>query len=193
MIVAWRVSQRQFWPTAFSGEGSRQNGGRWNSIGASVVYLSDTFALAQFEVLVNVSRERLTKLDLGAARVEFSEHLVADAAQAGLPHDWRQSSWSTTTQKLGDEWVRNGASPILRVPSSVSPVDFNYLLNPLHRDFHTLVESRQIDIGPFQPFAFDSRLEGTLLPNAFIAWLREEKTIDIPSLHREFNESTGRR
>jgi len=209
MIVAWRIAQRMFWnteangiPLAFNGVGSSRTGGRWNSKGVPIVYLSDTFALAQFEVLVNVSQERLTELDLGVSRVEMAEHLISNIMESDLPHDWRQSSWPKSTQGLGDEWAkstrnlddvvwsRKTASPVLRVPSSLSPSDFNYLLNPLHCDFHKLVKSRHIALGPFQPFTFDSRLEGTLLPNAFIAWQREAKAINIHSLHREFNEST---
>jgi len=76
MIAAWRMSRRKYWPTAFNGEGSRKEGGRWNSGGVPAVYLADTFALAQLETLVNVPHRRLASLYLGIARVEFTEHLI---------------------------------------------------------------------------------------------------------------------
>jgi len=152
VTIAWRITQREFWHSAFSGEGSRIFGGRWNSKGLSVVYLADTVALAQLELLVHVSRKRLAIMDLGIARVEFDERLVADVADKDMPDDWQQSLWPASTQELGNKWLQEKSSPILRVPSSVSPTDFNCLLNPLHADFH------KITIHPFRLFSFNPRL-----------------------------------
>jgi RES domain-containing protein len=41
---------------------------------------------------------------------------------------------------------------VLKVPSAVTLVEFNYLLNPEHRDFAS------IEIGDPQPFKLDYRL-----------------------------------
>ena len=38
-------------------------------------------------------------------------------------------------QGIGDDWVADLQVPVLKVPSVVSPNEFNYLLNPLHPDF----------------------------------------------------------
>jgi len=59
---------------------------------------------------------------------------------------------------LGDRWLREKSSPILRLPSAVSPTDFNYMVNPRYDDLQKLIESRHIVINPFCPFSFDSRL-----------------------------------
>ena len=166
MIIAWRIVRRLYWPTAFEGIGSATTGGRWNSIGVPMVYLTDTLALAQLELLVNVPRDMLpiwdpwmATADLGLAisdygvtSIEIDEHLVTSIPHNDLPHDWRRSPWPQSTQELGDKWIREKSSLILRLPSAVSPTDFNYLLNPLHADF------RKIHIGSFRPFSFDPRL-----------------------------------
>ena len=152
MIVAWRIAQHSYWPTAFEGVGSAKGGGRWNSMGVPVTYLSDTPALAQLEMLANVPRARLAIMELGIARVEFDERLVTHMSEGDLPRDWRQFPWVTSTQKLGDEWFMAKSSSVLRVSCSVSPIDFNYILNPLHADFHKII------IAPFHPFSFDLRL-----------------------------------
>jgi RES domain-containing protein len=116
------------------------------------VYIADTVALAQLELLVHVSRRRLVTMDLGVARVEFDERLVTNVADKDMPDDWQQSLWPASTQELGNRWIQEGTLPVLRVPSSVSPTDFNFLLNPHHTDFHKVV------VHPFRPFTFTSRL-----------------------------------
>jgi RES domain-containing protein len=136
------------------------------------VYLADTLALAQLELLVHVPRAMLPiwspwlvtedfglpTSDYGVARVEFEERLVTNVLDKDLPRDWRRSPWPGTTQELGDKWLREKSSPVLRLPSAVSPADFNYVLNPLYDDLPALIESRHIVINPFCPFSFDPRL-----------------------------------
>lgn len=56
------------------------------------------------------------------------------------------------TQAMGNHWLDEAKGLALRVPSAVIPEEHNYLLNPAHPNFD------QIEIGPAEPFAFDSRL-----------------------------------
>ena len=53
---------------------------------------------------------------------------------------------------IGDEWLRSKASPVLRVPSVITPDDSNFLLDPAHADF------AKLSIGTPQDFWFDPRL-----------------------------------
>ena len=55
-------------------------------------------------------------------------------------------------QTLGDRWIESETSAVLRVPSAVVPSEFNYVLNPRHRDFPRIVAEIGI------PFTFDERL-----------------------------------
>jgi RES domain-containing protein len=55
-------------------------------------------------------------------------------------------------QSLGDAWVKQGDSAVLRVPSVIVDKESNYLLNPAHRDFH------RIKVDAAESFSFDLRL-----------------------------------
>jgi RES domain-containing protein len=46
---------------------------------------------------------------------------------------------------IGDPWLDQEEFAVLKVPSAIVEVEFNYLLNPLHRDFQL------ITIGPELP------------------------------------------
>jgi RES domain-containing protein len=56
------------------------------------------------------------------------------------------------SRDLGDYWIDNELSAVLRVPSAVVPAESNYLLNPRHLDF------AQIATGDPVTFEFDERL-----------------------------------
>lgn len=60
---SWRIISAEYKNDAFSGEGARINGGRWNSKGVSVVYTAGSLSLALIEMLVNLARaETATKV-----------------------------------------------------------------------------------------------------------------------------------
>ena len=48
-IHAYRIVKRKFVAAAFSGEGARLYGARWNSIGVAVVYTSSAISLTILE------------------------------------------------------------------------------------------------------------------------------------------------
>src|SRR4051812_18031854 len=52
-LVGWRIVKEKHARTAFSGEGARIFGGRWNSPGISIVYCSEHLSLAALEILVH--------------------------------------------------------------------------------------------------------------------------------------------
>ena len=43
--TVWRISKKKYAATAFSGEGAKLVGGRWNSQGNSIVYTSASLSL----------------------------------------------------------------------------------------------------------------------------------------------------
>lgn len=148
MIQAWRIVKERHAATAFSGEGARLYGGRWNSAGASVVYTSGSKALAALEALVHLNPPVIFKYV--AIPIEFDDAIL-EAASA-LPTDWREQPPPPSTRDMGDLWVKESRSAVLEVPSVIVPVEPNYLLNPAHPDFTKIL------IGTPEPFAFDPRL-----------------------------------
>jgi RES domain-containing protein len=151
LITGWRIVKRKFAGSAFDGEGARLYGGRWNSPGVSVVYCSDSIALAILEVLLHTGQETLLPQYV-LFRAEWDDKLMVDLPKKSLPLDWRRFPAPPSCQKLGDEWVKDIRSVVLRVPSTVHEELHNYLLNPHHADF------RKIVIGKKEEIAIDERL-----------------------------------
>ncbi len=69
-----------------------------------------------------------------------------------FPLDWQSDL--TISQRLGDVWLADAASSLLRVPSIPAPESWNYLLNPLHPD------AQQIKIAWCRWIIYDNRLLG---------------------------------
>jgi RES domain-containing protein len=153
-LVAWRIVQPRFAKDAFSGEGARRYGGRWNSPGIAVVYTAQSLSLAVLEILVHVDSEKLLANYI-AIPITFEESLVTKLSlseEAELPRNWHAGPASKATRRLGDQWAAEGRSPVLQVPSAVIPSESNFLLNPVHADFHKLIPGKPV------PFEFDPRL-----------------------------------
>ena len=151
IVSAWRITKRKHAKSAFTGEGARLYGGRWNSAGIPMIYTAESQSLAVLEMLVHLdSPELLKKYVLFQVRIEESYILDIDAA--ALPRNWRAESAASRVQRVGDEWVTKSTSAVLRVPSTLVPGESNFLLNPRHADF------RKLQIGGPILFHFDSRL-----------------------------------
>jgi RES domain-containing protein len=150
MPEAWRILKEKHAATAFSGEGAAKSGGRWNSRGVRVVYVSSTKSLAALENLVHLNPPVLFRYV--AIQIQFGEELVENFPLKGLPTDWRAEPPSPSTKSIGDTWVREARSPILALPSIIISGEPNYLLNPAHPGFS------KISIGKPERFTFDPRL-----------------------------------
>ena len=88
MTAAWRLVKTRFLSSAWDGEGARGAGGRWNSVGVPVVYVSSTLSLALVEVLVHLPAGLLGAY--AAVPVSFDDTQVEALPDAGLPADWRE-------------------------------------------------------------------------------------------------------
>jgi RES domain-containing protein len=148
MAEAWRIVKARRAETAFSGEGAALGGGRWNSTGVKIFYASATRSLAVLENLVHINPP--VPFKYVCFRMKFDDSLVEKITR--LPDDWRSHPPSPSTQKIGDDWVRQGRSAVLAVPSAIIHDELNFLFNPSHPDF------KKISIAKPEPFSFDPRL-----------------------------------
>lgn len=155
MITAWRLVsvKHASRAAAFSGEGARLFGGRWNSPGTAVVYTSDSLALAALESLAHADQRGFERRYV-AYRLRLPERSVLRLDEDGVPADWRNRPVSMGARRTGDRWVREARSPALSVPSVLVPLERNLVLNPAHPDFGT------IEIAEPLEFLFDARLAG---------------------------------
>ena len=151
-VTAWRLVSREHVQSAFSGEGARRFGGRWNSKGRAVCYLADSPALCQLEVLANTrDPQQLETKVLFQAR--FEEHHLDVVERDTLPAGWDARPPGAASQRVGDEWVEKKRSLALRVPSVLDPYGATYLLNPRHPSFSEAVQTSE-----GAPYPFDQRL-----------------------------------
>lgn len=117
-----------------------------------MVYTAASRALAALEILVHLEAPQLLR-GFVVFEVTFEESLIQDLRPEDLPADWREDPVPQSTQALGDHWIAEASSPVLRVPSVIIPQETNFLLNPNHSAFG------QIHIGSAEGFTFDSRLQ----------------------------------
>lgn len=153
MRVVWRLLAARLADSAFSGDGARLYGGRWNRKGVAMVYTAGSQSLAMLEMLVQDQplRARYVMIPATIPNNLQVERLAADE----LPADWRDLTARDQLQVIGSDWAKRKSSAVLAVPSSVIPAETNYLLNPLHPSF------AKIEIGEPQDFVTDLRLRKT--------------------------------
>ncbi len=150
MLEVWRLVTGRFADTAFSGEGARRYGGRWNRKGVPVVYTSASLSLAMLEMLVQDQPLRARYVTIRAqipSRIGIER---VDIEQ--LPPNWRDLAALETLRAIGSEWAAGLATAVLAVPSAVIPVETNYVLNPRHP------RCSEIAIGEPQELVTDLRL-----------------------------------
>ncbi|MGE5784037.1 MAG: RES family NAD+ phosphorylase [Myxococcales bacterium] len=148
----WRICRKQFAARPLDGKGGMLAAGRWHTPRRLVTYASDSLALANLEVLVHCDLDLLPS-DLFAVEIEIpTEIQVAELTRSDLPRAWRRYPAPLTLQELGNSWLDEAATAVLRVPSAVVPTECNYLINPLQSDIKKIRVVRRFR------FAFDERL-----------------------------------
>lgn len=152
MVITYRIFKTKFAATWFDGEGAFRFGGRWNSRGTRIIYTAGSLSLAALEMLVHLNDEEIL-LAYSYAAAEFDENLILSVEDfRSLPENWSDSPPPLEIQRIGDEWAEGRASVVLKVPTSILPVEFNYLVNVEHPEFS------KVKLGEPQTFNFDERL-----------------------------------
>lgn len=151
----WRISNH----ADLQGVGGLRAGARWHNWGRPIVYLAESPPGALIEILVHQEI---------ASPVALPDRyrLLTVAVEAGLlppdgpplPPDWPERT--EVTRAVGDVWLANGRSALLRVPSAIMPDVYNVLLNPLHPD------AGKLRIADVQDVPLAPRLFKTVLPAA---------------------------
>lgn len=150
MLIVWRLVTARFGESAFTGEGARRYGGRWNRKGVPLVYTSGTQSLAMLELLVQDDPLRARYVMIPATIPQGV--MIERVAVEPLPVNWRELAAREQLQTIGTAWAKQLSSAVLAVPGAVIPAEANYLLNPLHPAFS------KIEFGKPQTFVTDLRL-----------------------------------
>ena len=111
------------------------------------MYCCDHPAAALLEILVHIDAEDAPS-DYQLLGIDVPEG--AGIAVPDLPQNWRDDQ--PTSQRIGMAFLREGAAPILEVPSAIVPFASNFLLNP------TLLDASGIRIVSQTLHPIDARL-----------------------------------
>ncbi|OHX14261.1 RES family NAD+ phosphorylase [Chromobacterium sphagni] len=124
-MIAWRISRFE----DLRGLGGIRARGRWHNAGQPIVYLADHSASSMLEMLVHSEFAALPDT-FTLLKVDIPDGLVQVLDLNELSADWRNDQ--EQTRALGDTWLAQAPSAVLRVPSALAVEGWNYLLNPVH-------------------------------------------------------------
>jgi RES domain-containing protein len=150
----FRIVREKYLDTALSGRGVQLSKGfQWNSYGTPMVYTAESRSLAALEVAVHLDFTEDLLTDRYLVEIEVPVELeILTLPVSDLPKGWDAKPPGRVSQHIGYEFINGNAAPVLRVPSSIIPQEFNFLLNPAHEDFSQIKISKRVRFG------FDSRL-----------------------------------
>ena len=148
--IIWRIITARRARTAFSGEGARLYGGRWNPKGVPLVYTAESRALAMLEMLVQDEPLHARYVVIPATIPDGMAIERVDPAT--LPSDWQTPQRLEDTRAIGAAWAASKRTAALAVPSAVLPEETNYLLNAQHPEF------KRVRVGKPKVLVTDVRL-----------------------------------
>ncbi|WP_166386617.1 RES family NAD+ phosphorylase [Polaribacter sp. 11A2H] len=147
----FRLSKRKY-ATAFNGKGAAKSNNRWNSKRTEIIYTAESRALAMAEVAVHLTIATLPK-DYVMITILVPDIVSIQKIDAKkLSENWNSNPSNSNTKKIGDNFIDAMEACILKVPSAVVQGDFNYLINPYHKEF------KKIKIIEITDFPFDNRI-----------------------------------
>lgn len=131
-MIVYRITNEKF-KSDISGNGAALYGSRWNSKGNPLLYTSQFISLCILESLVHLKRNEIPPMQY-LLEIELpDEKEITEVSYKKIKKNWREDL--EYTQWLGDQFLQNNQSLILKVPSAIVSQESNFLLNPLHTGF----------------------------------------------------------
>lgn len=150
-MEVFRLS-REMYASVISGKGAAVKGARWNSVGVEIIYTAGNRSLAMAEVAVHFTLATLPS-DYMMVSIFIPDDISIERLDVdSLPPDWNSFPHPVSTQAIGDKFIAENKSCVLKIPSVVTQKDYNFLINPNHADFS------RIKIINSEKFPFDSRI-----------------------------------
>lgn len=131
-MKVYRISRTKY-ARDLSGEGARLFGGRWNQKLIPCLYTAESRSLAVLEYTVNINIDDIPRA-LSMITLEIPDKDILRPTMLALPGDWDAVPAPESTKDFGTSLLRQQHRLVIRVPSSVVPEEYNYLINPLHPD-----------------------------------------------------------
>ncbi|MEM8719795.1 MAG: RES family NAD+ phosphorylase [Cyanobacteria bacterium P01_G01_bin.39] len=126
----------------YTGRGSSfANGARWNKPGIPVLYFASTPSVALLEMANYLPSPRLIPADYRLGIYHLPDTISSQNLMINnLPQDWSRYPYPSSTQEIGSQWLNEGSSLILFVPSVAVPAGLENIavINPRHSQINQL-------------------------------------------------------
>jgi len=151
----YRIEREKHLKSTLKGIGAALTDGyRWNSLNTYLVYTAESRALATLEVAVHLDLSEDLPKDRHYVEINIPDDIeILELKHRDLPVNWDSKPPILETQFIGDDFVSDNEAAVLKVPSSIVPPEFNYLINPNHPD------AKRITVVSTEPLKFDKRFK----------------------------------
>jgi RES domain-containing protein len=134
-----------------SGTGAAMYGGRWNKKGTPVLYTGESKEIALLEIIVHTSPMLIPDLDI--LTLKIPDNSITEIKISQLPRNWIDYPAPTILSEIAENWVQQGKTVALKVPSCIIHSAHNYILNCHHPNYN------QVKLIEHKDFHFDSRFK----------------------------------
>ena len=149
-MIVFRLTKGKY-KNELSGKGAEINGGRWNNKGRQVIYTGESRSLCTTEIAVHTPLG-IVPTNYYLQTIEIPNVKFAEISSKSLDKNWRNFPHEISTKQIGDKFVDENQYLVIKVPSAVIQDEFNYLINPLHKQY------LKVKLLKIEEFKFDKRL-----------------------------------
>lgn len=155
--LLWRIATdtRTYTADDMTGAGAKLTGGRWNDVNLTLVYASESRALACLETVVHLNAGGLPLnrylVEIGVPDDLFAAAQVAEPST--LPVGWDAEPAGLASVRYGSAWIASARSALLMVPSVIVPEERNALINTNHPD------AARLRVRKVRKWLYDPRLQ----------------------------------
>ncbi|MGB0979752.1 MAG: RES family NAD+ phosphorylase [Croceimicrobium sp.] len=151
-MFLYRLANLKYKDFTLSGIGAEKVGGRWNEVGTRAVYCSENISLALLEYYIHSENIASLPKKILVAKIEIPNDFAIKELDK-LPEKWDQYPYSSKTTSIFTHLAKSRDFFALKVPSSIVRMEYNFILNPLYKDFGKVAISEYFDL------AIDPRLK----------------------------------
>lgn len=149
-MEVFRISKEEF-SKSLTASGSAN---RWNSKGQYILYTGSSRSLSSLELVVHKGAIKPSfDYKIMVLSIADNDHLIRQIKINELPPNWRSIAAYSDLQKIGSDWYNKQESLILKIPSAIIPLEFNYMINTEHPEF-----SSKVRLVRTEDYFWDSRL-----------------------------------
>lgn len=118
------------------------------------MYTGSSRSLSSLELIVHKGAVKpVINYKVMVISIADEDYLIKQIQIKDLPTNWRSFTAYSTLQNIGSDWYSTQESLILKVPSVVIPVEYNYMINTEHPEFISKVRLTRTE-----NYFWDSRL-----------------------------------